>query len=125
MTGTDQINVPLLLETAQSSPHKEAYIVLETSPSYRIGVGVRLPSSNHPSFFIEVIIQLCLNSSQVDLSLLEKKMTFLKELEKRNYFLTCQDDHSIWGEITISPKNLATEYETINSIVKRIFSSSI
>ena len=117
-----EIDLQALQEKAEGSEHKEAFLVLEKSKHYRIGVGVRLPSSNHPSFFIEILVYLCLNASQVDLSLLEKKVNFLKELQGRTYVLICQQDGSICSELIISPKNLATEYETINSIVERIFS---
>ena len=123
MNATRRINVQALQEAAENSEHKESYLVLAKNRNYRLGVGVRLPSPNHPSFFLEVLVFLYpYSSSQVDLSLLEKKLTFLGELQERGYFLSCQNDSSICGEITVPPKNLETEYETINSIGKKICS---
>jgi hypothetical protein len=122
MKVSQEIDIQALLEKAEDSEYKEAFLVLEKSTHYRIGAGVRLQSSNHPSFFIEVLIYLCPNSSQVDLSLFEKKLNFLKELQGRTYVLMCQPDNSICSEFILSPKNLVTEYETINLIAQKIFS---
>ncbi|MFQ5821683.1 MAG: hypothetical protein ACE5I5_16990 [Candidatus Heimdallarchaeota archaeon] len=119
-----QIDVQALQETAKRSEHKEAYKVLEKSKNYRIGVGVRLRSPNQPSFFLEVLVYLCTDDTQVDLPLLEKKLNFLKELQGRKYFLSCQNDSSIFGEITIPVVNLEVEYETIELIGKRMFSQT-
>jgi len=117
-----QIDVHALQETAKRSEHKEAYNVLEKSKNYRIGAGARLPVPDHPSFFLEILVYLCQDSSQVDLSLLEKNITFIKELQGRGYILCCQNDSSISCEITVPVKNLLTEYETIKSIIEQIFS---
>lgn len=124
MNATKRINVQALQEAAKNSEHKESYLVLEKNRNYRLGVGVRLPSPNHPSFFLEVLVYLCSDDSQVDLLLLERKLSFLRELQEREYVLSCQNDSSIFGEITIPAENLETEYETIESIGQRLFSKA-
>jgi len=116
-----KIDVKALLEEAKNSEHKESYRILERNPKYRIGIGIRLESSGQPSFFIETLVYLCPNPSKIDLSLLEKTVILLKELQARGYSLSCQDDHCILCETTVPPQNLAAEYETIKSITKRLF----
>jgi len=116
-----KIDVKALLEEAKNSEHKESYRILERNPKYRIGIGIRLESSGQPSFFIETLVYLCPNPSRIDLSLLEKTLILLKELQARGYSLSCQDDHCISCETTVPPQNLAAEYETIKSITKSIF----
>ncbi|MFX0198402.1 MAG: hypothetical protein ACFFCW_19965 [Candidatus Hodarchaeota archaeon] len=71
-----EIDITALQQKADGSEYKESFIVLEKSKNYRVGVSVRFLSPNQPYFFIEVLVYLCHNSSQVDLSLLEKKVTF-------------------------------------------------
>ncbi len=121
MKETELIDVQALQREAKNSEHKESYRVLERSRNYRIGVGARLASSGRPSFFLEVLIYLCPNSSRADISLLEKDLMFLRELQARGYSLSCQNDSCIFCETTVPPQNLATEYGTINLIAKRIF----
>jgi len=120
MKETKIIDVQALQDEAKNSEHKESYRALERSPNYRIGVGVRLASLGHPSFFLEVEIYLC-PDSRVNIASLEKNLMFLRELQARGYSMTCQDDQCISCETTVSPQNLAAEYETIKSITKRIF----
>lgn len=124
MNATRRINVQALQEAAENSEHKESYLVLAKNRNYRLGVGVRLPSPNQSSFFLEVLVHLCSNDSQVDLVLLEKKLSFLRELQERKYVLNCQNDSSIFSEITVPAETLEAEYETIESIAKRTFSQT-
>jgi len=115
------IDIQALQKDAGNSEHKEAYRVLDKSSSYRIGVGARLTSSGRPSFFLEVVVQSCLESSEVDLQLLEKNLMFLKELKARGYSLNYEGDGSIYCEVTVSPKNIASEYENIRLTIRNIF----
>ncbi len=121
MTNTNRINVQILLETAKNSEHKESFIVLKKTQHYRIGVGVRLELPNHFSFFLEILIYLCTENSQVDLPLLETKLAFLNKLHEREYVLSCQNDSSIFGEITVPAENLDLEYEIIESLGQDLF----
>ena len=113
-----------LQEAAENSEHKESYLVLAKNRNYRLGVGVRLPSPTQSSFFLEVLVHLCSNDSQVDLVLLEKKLSLLRELQERKYVLNCQNDSSIFSEITVPAETLEAEYGTIESIAKRTFSQT-
>ena len=115
------IDIQALQKDAENSEHGEAYRVLDKSSNYRIGVGARLTPSGQPSLFFEVVVQSCLESSEVDLQLLEKSLAFLKELKARGYSLNCEGDGSISCEVTVSPRNIASEYETIRLTIKNIF----
>ena len=115
------IDIRALQIDAENSEHKEAYRVLDRSSNYRIGVGARLTPSGQPSFFLEVVVQSCLESSEVDLQLLEKNLMFLKELKARGYSLNCEGDGSISCEVTVSPQNVASEYGNIRLTIRNIF----
>ncbi len=121
MKRTKLIDVQALQEEAKNSEYKESYRVLERSRNYRIGLGVRLEPTDQPSFFFEILVYLCPQSSKFDLQVLEKNLMFLKELQVRGYSLSCQDDRCIACETISPPQNLAAEYETIKSITKRLF----
>ena len=121
MNHANRINVQALQEAAENSEHKESYIVLKKNQNYRIGVGVRLIRPNHFSFFLEVLIYICTENAQVDLPLLENKLSFLNKLHEREYVLSCQNDNSIFGEITVPAENLETEYEIIESFGQDLF----
>jgi hypothetical protein len=114
------IDIQALQKDAENSEHGEAYGVLDRSSNYRIGVGARLTPSGQPLFFLEVVVQSCVESSEVDLQLLEKSLVFLKELKARGYTLNCEGDGSISCEVTVSPHNIASEYETIRLTIKNI-----
>jgi hypothetical protein len=115
------LDVKALLEQAKTSEHKEACRILERSHNYRIGAGARLTSPDQMSFYIEILVYLCTDSSQVDLEILEKSVACLKELQRRNYSLDCQDSNCISCEVIVPPQNLAVEYETAKSIMNAIF----
>ncbi len=122
MTPNQKINIEDLLKAAKASEHREAYQTLEKNPNFRIGVGVRLAAPNTPSFFIEILLSLCPDSTNVNLATLEKNVTCLKALHARNYTLTCQDDNCISCEKAAPAPNLTKEYTTIKALIDAIFS---
>jgi hypothetical protein len=115
------LEIKALLEEAKASRHGEAYKTLDRNQNCRVGVGARLAPSGAPSFFIEILIHLCPSSSEADLRVLEKSLTCLKELQTRNYSLTCQDDNCLSCETTVPERSLAVEYEAVNSLIKSVF----
>jgi hypothetical protein len=121
MKGTRTIDIQALRKRAESSAHREAYSVLDRSRNCRIGVGVRLESPDQPSFFLEVLIYLCPNLHRVNVSLLEKNVMLLKELQARGYYLVCQDDGSVSCEARVSLQDLDSECEAVRSAVKNTF----
>jgi len=121
MKETHLIDIKVLKSEAETSEHGESYRVLERTRNYRIGVGARLGPSGQAFCFLEVVVHLCPSTSEVDTALLEKSLTFLKELQARGYSLSCEDDGSISCEISLTPDNLDTEYEAVKSTVMRIF----
>jgi hypothetical protein len=112
------IDADALIEEAKTSEHKEAYRLLERNRTFRVGVGARVDSSYAPSFFVEIIISLCPNSSEVDLQNLEKTLLCLKALKAREYSLICQDGNCISCERSLSAQSLPTEYEAVKSLVE-------
>jgi hypothetical protein len=124
MNQTKLVDTKALMEAAKDSRDKEAYKLLEKSPLYRIGVGARTNSPNLPSFFIEVIVRLSTENGEVSLPRLQKTLHMLKELQKRGYSLTYQDDNSISCEIATSIHEISQECETAKSLVNRKKSAS-
>jgi len=117
MSLTKPLDTKALIEKAKASRDKEAYKLLEKSPSYRIGVGARTDSQNSPSFFIEIIVKLSTENGEVNLPRLEKTLHLLKTLQKRDYSLTYQDDNSISCEKTTSIHEIFREYNDAKSII--------
>ena len=121
MKETTTLDGKALLEEAKTSEHREAYKTLDRNPNFRIGIGVRLTSPNAPSFFVEILVYLCPTLSNADLAVLEKSLTCLKELQARNYSLTCQDGNCISCEKTTPIQKLAEEHVAVKSLTKTIF----
>ncbi len=99
------------------SEHNEAFQVLTRRQNCRVGVGARLESADAPSFFVEVLVRLCTSDHPVHLDHVEKMVRLLQQLQKRGYMLTGEDDGSISCELTVSSKDLPTEYEAILEVV--------
>ena len=117
MNQTKPIDTKALMEEAKTSRNKEAYKMLEKTPSYRIGVGARVDSPNPTSFFIEVIVKLSTEHDEVNLPRLEKILRLLKALQKRGYSLTYQDGNSISCEKTTSIHEISQECNATKSII--------
>ncbi len=122
MKENKPVDAKTLLKEAKASQHNEAYRTLEKTQNSRIGIGVRLTTPNTPSFFTEILLYLCPNSTNVNLKTLEKNLTCLKALQARNYVLTCQDDNCISCEKATPIQKLTEEYTTIKALIKTIFS---
>ena len=116
MNQTKPIETKALIEEAKTSRDKEAYKLLEKTPSYRIGVGARTELPN-PTLFIEVIVKLSTENGEVNLSRLEKALRLLKALQTRGYSLTYQDGNSISCETTTSIHEISQEYDAAKSII--------
>jgi hypothetical protein len=117
MMKNEPINVQKLLEKAKASEHKEAYRQIERNKTYRIGIGARVETTT-PSFFVEIIINLTLESNEVNIHHLEKTINCLKHLREKNYTLTYQDFNCISCEANIEPQNLTKEYTTALKLLK-------
>ena len=120
MNQTKPIDTKALIEEAKTSRDKEAYKLLEKTPSYRIGVGARTELPN-PTLFIEVIVKLSTENGEVNLSRLKKTLRLLKALQTRGYSLTYQDGNSISCETTTSIHEISQECDVAESIIKRAF----
>ncbi|HYB93297.1 MAG TPA: hypothetical protein VED00_04060 [archaeon] len=119
MKKADKIDIQSLQEEAKKSQDNEAFTVLAKLRNCRIGVGARLESSAEPTFFIEVLVSLCTSHDDIDLGLIEKKVSLLSRLKKRGYQLNCEEDGCISCELTIPSKNLIEEYAVTNSMIKK------
>jgi len=112
------IDTKTLEEEAKNSRHKEAYKLLEKTQACRIGVGARVNSSPQSSFFIEVIIKLSEENSEVNLSRLKKIFLTLEVLQERGYKLTYQDGNSISCEKTMASHEISDECTTAKKLVR-------
>jgi len=110
-----------LLEEAKAGGHREAYKTLNKESNFRIGVGVRLTPTNVPSFFVEILVYLCHSLSEADLIVLEKSLSCLKQLQARNFSLTCQDGNCVSCEKATTIQNLPQEYAAVKSIAETVF----
>ena len=121
MKPNKPVNAKDLLKQAKASQHKEAYQIMSKTANYRVGIGARLPLSptQMPSFFIEIIINLCPACSKADLVFLGKALVCLKGLEKDGYSLTCQDGNCISCEKLVPEQSLQAEFETVNALMER------
>lgn len=119
MKEPKRINAHSLQEDAEKSEDKEAFTVLARTPCYRVGVGARLESRANPTFFVEIIVSLFVGQHVVDLHILEKNLQALKQLNKRGYQLTCEEDGVISCELAVKSENLTTEYDVARSIVEK------
>ncbi|MGQ9514098.1 MAG: hypothetical protein ACUVTL_03475 [Thermoproteota archaeon] len=99
---------------------EESYKILWRGRDCRISAGARLKSTKRTLLFIDVLVSICSSESKVCLSSLERKLKFLKELKARGYSIYCQEYGSISCELTLSPKKLFAELNTIESMIKKI-----
>jgi len=122
MNNSKPVNTKDLLRQAKASEHKEAYQPIAKTANYRVGIGARLPLSptQPPTFFVEVIIDMCPACSKVDIAFLEQALACLKTLEQNGYTLTCQDDNSILCEKLATEKTLQTELKAASSAVEKL-----
>jgi hypothetical protein len=123
MKENTALDATTLLKEAEASEHQEAYRTLKKSLNYRIGVGVRFTPSNLPHFFVEILIYLSSDERRVDLQVLEKSLSCLRELQARKFKMAFQDDNCISCELQISEEQLTTEYELCKALTKKIFSN--
>ncbi len=111
------IDSQVLGENAKKSEHKESIKELKKSKHYKINVGARCTSSKTLSFFLEVVVYF-LVGFKVNISLLEKKLMLLKELETKGFYLNSDDDGCIYGEFNVEAQKLNYEYEQISLVIK-------
>jgi hypothetical protein len=117
---TTKINTKTLLKTAESSEDNEAYQPIAKTEQCRVGIGARLPlPAQTPTFFVEIVVNMCPACTKADLNFLERALNVLKALEQKGYMLTCQDGNSILCEKTATEQNLQGELEEAKSIVEK------
>ena len=105
-------------DTARASDTGEHFQELDKKPSFRIGVGARVRPPERPAFFIEVIVNPC-PGPDVDLSLMEKNLSILKDLETRGYTMRCEDDGSIVCELLARPDEVEEEVDWVTECLGR------
>ncbi|MCJ7560283.1 hypothetical protein MUO79_06655 [Candidatus Bathyarchaeota archaeon] len=115
------IDVNKLISEASSSEHKESYQTLDRDANFRIGVGARTVPQNNPSFFVEILIRLSSDSSELDLDVLEKCLVVLKAFRARGFKEVFQDDNCVSCEAQVSSADLLKEYEMAKTVVRSVF----
>ena len=121
MKTAASIDPTILLNEAKASEHHEAYRTLEKAVNYRIGVGVRLNPPNPPHFFVEILLYLTPNEDHVDIAILEKSVSALKELQAKGFTATFQDGNCISCETQVPQERLPAECELEKTLIKNTF----
>ncbi len=124
MTANTIIDTKNLSEKAKASKDKESYELLERAPAYRIGVGSRTSSSDTPTYFVEIVLNLGKGDDKVDATNLEKAKTCLKDLQSLKYSLTYEEGNSITCETTKTAEELNDEYRAIKQVMQKHFSEN-
>ncbi len=124
MTTNTRIDTKSLSDKAKASKDKEAYKLLERTPAYRIGVGSRSSSSDTPTYFVEIVLNLGKVDDKVDANHLEKAKTCLKDLQSLKYSLTYEEGNSITCEITKIAEELNDEYQAVKQVMQKHFSEN-
>jgi hypothetical protein len=112
MKEEQQMDIRYMEDEARASDSGEHYQEMDKNPSFRIGVGARMSSPERPAFFIEVIVNPCPGPG-VDLSMMEKNLSVLKELETRGYTMRLEDDGSIVCEVRVQPDDVEAEVDRV------------
>ncbi len=112
------IDARAIEDCARASDTGEHFQELDKGTSYRIGVGARMNSPERPAFFIEVIVNPCPGPG-VDLSMMERNLSVLKELEVRGYTMRLEDDGSIVCEVIVHPDEVEAEMGQITEYLGR------
>ena len=120
LTKQEPIDSATLAKQAQDLEEKEAYIQLDKTQSYRIGMGARANPPTTPSFFVEVILNLSTERGKVDLQRLENILACLKTLKARGYTLNYEDNNYISCEKATEIQNPNKEYQAIKALMQEI-----
>jgi len=107
----------MLAKQAQNSK-EEAYVQLDKTQIYRIGVGARVNPPSTSSFFMEVIIKLSAENDEVDLQRLENTLACLKALKARGYTLAYENGNCISCETTTAVQHPKEEYQAIKAVMQ-------
>jgi len=115
-----EINIESMKEKAKASDYNETYHIIEQNGDFRIGTGVRMKEPEESDFFIEVVIILCDDGEDVDLSILKDKIDVIDELMDSGYEAKCDDDNSITCEKKIKGSNFEDEFLGLKKILKNL-----
>lgn len=121
MSKNKLAEIEWIVEKAKALRQKEVYKIVDKKANYMIGIGVKNITSKTPSYFIEIVLNLCPKSGKLDLETLEKCLVCLQKLYARDYSLTCQDDSTIICDIIIGRNKLEDEYLSIKSFLNKFF----
>jgi hypothetical protein len=93
---------------------------LEKTKDYRIGVGVRT-SAKSSSFFLEVIIYRYSIKELSTMSDIAYQLPLLKNLQKRGYLVSCQDEICTVLEMLVPQDSLPNELSYLKTTIYKIF----
>jgi hypothetical protein len=119
MTKTEQLDIVTLAMHAQNSVDREAYVQMEKTRMYRIGVGAKANQSDASTFFVEVLINLSAENKEVDLHQMEDIIACLEALKLRGYSLTYEDDNSISCETKTTLEDPSQEYRIVKTLMHK------
>jgi hypothetical protein len=119
MTKQKRIDTTALSARAHDSQEKEAYLQLEKTPGYRVGIVAKVSSPLTSSLSMEIIIDIATEGGEVNLQELENTLNCMKALKARGYFLIYEDSLSVSAENLNVAENIEQEYDSIKSIMKQ------
>ncbi len=113
-----QIDLWSLQAEAERSDGHEAFKPLSGAPNCRVGVGSRLTTAKKPTFFVEVLVNLCREHQPLDLRSVENHVILLKQLRIRGYTLNCEEDGCISCELVVRPDKVFEECRAVTLLTE-------
>jgi hypothetical protein len=113
MTGDQALDGRALMEEARASEHGESYRTISKGKGFMLGVGARSRESGG-EYFLEVTVQLCGPSAEVDIGSIEGALPLLKELRSRGYSMECREG-SVTCERVLAASELGAELELVSA----------
>jgi hypothetical protein len=102
-----------LMEEARASEHGESYRTISKGRGFMLGVGARTREGGG-EYFLEVTIQLCGPSAEVDIGSIERALPLIKELHSRGYSMECLEG-SVSCERVLAASELGAELELVSA----------
>lgn len=111
-----ELDTGKLVEKAQCHELKEYFETIDRKNCYKIGAGARM--DKRPIFFLEIVVSLRGEDTDLDFVSLEERLSVLKEFEMFGYTLKWGEDNSIICEKNLTESELKEEYEKLFSLLK-------
>lgn len=112
MNEDQALDEKALMEEARASEHGESYRTIWKGRGFMLSVGARTREDGG-EYFLEVTVQLCGPSAEVDIGSIEGALPLLKELRSRGYSMECREG-SVSCERVLAASELGAELELVS-----------